>query len=227
MQVTVRHSPSFAIARAELTGGEQIRVEAGAMAAMSDGVTMAAKMEGGIMKALKRGALGGESFFITTYTAPAEGGWVDLAPNLPGDLIVTGVTAEQPMFITAGCWIASEAGVNFDTKWGGFKNLFGGEGGFVGHAEGHGAVVISCYGALDTISLQAGEKVVIDCGHAVAWAASVSFQLRKAGGGIAQMVKTAEGLMFEFQGPGWVMTQSRNPTGLLNWVSANMPGQRA
>jgi uncharacterized protein (TIGR00266 family) len=227
MQVTLRHNPSFAVARAELEGNESLRVEAGAMMAMSDGVTLDAKMEGGFLKALKRGALGGESFFITTYTAPPQGGWVDLAANLPGDLIVTGVTQDQPMFITSGSWIASDAGVTFDTQWGGFKNLFGGEGGFVGHASGHGTVVISCFGALDTISLQPGERVIVDTGHAVAWAPTVTFQVRSAGGGIGQMVKSAEGLLFEFTGPGWVMTQSRNPQGLINYLSARMPGNRA
>ena len=226
MPVTLRHNPSFAVARAALAPNEAVRVESGAMMAMSAGMTMNAKMEGCLLKALKSGAMGGESFFITTYTAPPQGGWLDLAANLPGDLIVTGVTQDQPMFITAGSWIASEAGVDFDTQWGGFKNLFGGEGGFVGHAHGHGAVVISCYGALDTISLGAGERVIIDSGHAVAWASTVTFQVRQAGGGIGQMIKTAEGLIFEFTGPGWIMTQSRNPQGLVNWLSARMPGSR-
>jgi uncharacterized protein (TIGR00266 family) len=227
MQVTLRHNPSFSVARAELAGGERIRVEAGAMMAMSDGMHMDAKMEGGFLKSLKRGALGGESFFITTYTAPEQGGWIDLAANLPGDLVVTGVTQDQPMFVTAGSWIASDAGVEFDTKWGGFKNLFGGEGGFVGHVTGHGTIVVSAYGAIDTVSLQPGERVTIDTGHAVAWGATVTFQIRSAGGGLGQMVKSAEGLLFEFTGPGWVMTQSRNPQGLISYLTANMPASRA
>lgn len=51
--------------------------------------------------------------------------------------------------------------------------------------------------------------------------------MRTASGGIARSVKSAEGLVFEFTGPGWVMTQSRNPRGLLDWLTANLPGQRA
>ena len=35
MQISVRHAPSFAVARAILAGGEVIKVEAGAMMAMS------------------------------------------------------------------------------------------------------------------------------------------------------------------------------------------------
>jgi uncharacterized protein (AIM24 family) len=39
------------------------------------------------------------------------------------------------------------------------------------------------------------------------------------------MLKSGEGLVFDFTGPGWVMTQSRNPSALEAWVRAIMPGQ--
>jgi uncharacterized protein (TIGR00266 family) len=227
MEVIVRHNPSFAVARVGLTPNEQLRVEAGAMMAMSSGVALDAKMEGGLLKSLKRATLGGESLFITTYTAPAEGGWVDVAANLPGDLIVSGVTPDQDMFIQRGSWICSSDGVQIETKWGGMQNLFGGEGGFVVHASGHGTVVLSCYGALDTISLQPGETFTLDAGHMVAYAAGMQMSLRMASGGMARAVKSAEGLVFDFTGPCWVMSQSRNPQGLIDWLGANLPGQRA
>jgi uncharacterized protein (TIGR00266 family) len=227
MDVTVRHNPSFAVARVALAASEALKVEAGAMMAMSPGVSLDAKMEGGLFKSLKRATLGGESLFITTYTAPAEGGWVDVAANLPGDLVVTGVTPEQSMFIQRGSWICSSDGVTLETKWGGMQNLFGGEGGFVVHASGHGTVVLSCYGALDTIALQAGETFTLDAGHMVAYAEGIQMGLRMASGGMARAVKSAEGLVFDFAVPGWVMTQSRNPQGLVDWLTANLPGQRA
>ena len=85
MQVELRHQPSFAVARLHLAPGEPARVESGAMVAHSWGVALEAKVEGGLLKGLKRAALGGESLFVTTYTAPEQGGWVDVAANLPGD----------------------------------------------------------------------------------------------------------------------------------------------
>src|SRR4029078_11533556 len=85
MDVTVRHNPSFAVGRVELAASEKVKVKAGAMMAMSAGVALDAKMEGGVLKSLKRATLGGESLFVTTYTAPERGGWVDVAANLPGD----------------------------------------------------------------------------------------------------------------------------------------------
>jgi uncharacterized protein (TIGR00266 family) len=179
------------------------------------------------MKALKRSALGGESLFVTTYTAPANGGWVDVAANLPGDIVVAGVLADQPMLVTRGSWLCSSAGVDVTTQWGGAKSLFGGEGGFVLQASGHGTIVLGCYGALDTHQLGAGEVVTVDSGHVVAYAPTVGMQLRKATGGIVQSLKSGEGFVFEFTGPGWVMTQSRNPSALVDWLTKVLPFSRA
>ena len=221
----VRHSPSFAVARITLDPGEQFRGESGTMMATSAGVDVNASTQGGVVKGLKRSFLGGESLFITTFTAPGAGGWVDIAHHLAGDIITAGVTDDQPMSITKGCWLASSIDVDLDTKWGGFKNLFGGEGGFLVRATGVGTVLLACYGALDTLTLGDGESVTIDSGHVVAFGPTVSSQIRKVTGGVVQMLKSGEGLVFDFAGPGWVMTQSRNPSALEAWIRQLAPGQ--
>ena len=82
MKVEVRHRPAMAAARCILAPGEELKVESGAMMATSGGVTVQASTQGGVMKGLKRSVLGGESLFISTFTAPAQGGWVDVAHHL-------------------------------------------------------------------------------------------------------------------------------------------------
>ncbi len=153
MEITTRHTPAFGIARIGLAPQESVRVEAGAMAYMAPSVTLQSKMEGGLLKSLKRAALGGESFFLTTYTADANGGWVDVAPRLPGDLVPLDITGQRPFVISKGSWLASAQTVTLDTKWGGFRNMFGSEGGFVVHASGEGKCLVACYGALETWNL--------------------------------------------------------------------------
>jgi uncharacterized protein (TIGR00266 family) len=227
MDVTIRHDPSFAVARCALAGGEVVRAESGAMMATSEGVAIEAAMQGGLMKSLRRGMLGGESLFITTYTAPPAGGWVDVAAHLPGDMLSVEVGA-TPLFIQRGSYIASEAGVELDTKWGGFKNLFGGEGGFLLRASGAGEVVLSCYGALDRIRLAEGETVVVDSGHMVAFEEGVTFGLRRAAAGrTVTSLKSGEGFVFDFRGPGDVMVQSRNPDALVQWLTTVLPFSRS
>jgi uncharacterized protein (TIGR00266 family) len=225
MDVSIRHSPSFAAARITLDPREEIRAESGAMMATSSGVGITSSTQGGVMKGLKRSLLGGESLFVSTFTAPANGGWVDVAHHLPGDVITTSVSPERPLSITRGCWLASAAGVELDTKWGGFKNLFGGEGGFLVRASGAGTVLLASYGALDTIQLDAGQSVTVDSGHVVAFDPTVTSQLRKVAGGVIQTLKSGEGFVFDFTGPGWVMTQSRNPSALEAWIRQLMPGE--
>jgi uncharacterized protein (TIGR00266 family) len=227
MQVQVRHQPSFAVVRCLLAPGEPIRVESGAMLATSYGVQIQAAVQGGLLKGLKRSVLGGESLFVTTYTAPQQGGWVDVAANLPGDAVVVTVTPDRPFNITRGSWIANSHGVQIQTQWAGMQNLFGGEGGFVIQAQGQGEVVLGAYGAVDTIDLAPGEAITIDSGHVVAYDAGVQSRLRRAVEGRSiQSLKSGEGLVFDFAGPGRVMIQSRNPRALIEWLTRELPFSR-
>jgi uncharacterized protein (TIGR00266 family) len=220
MEISTRHTPAFGIARIALAPQESVRVEAGAMAYMAPSVTLQSKMEGGFLKSIKRAALGGESFFLTTYTADQNGGWVDVAPRLPGDLIPLDITPSRPFVISKGSWIASAQSVTLDTKWGGFRNLVGSEGGFAVHASGEGKCLVACYGALETWNLGPGETITVDTGHMVAYDAGVTMNLRKVTGGLVQSFKSGEGIVFDFTGPGLVMTQTRNPNELANWISS-------
>ncbi|CAN5524670.1 TIGR00266 family protein [soil metagenome] len=223
MQVQTRQGPAYGVARLTLAPNEPVRVESGAMMAMSADVALASKAEGGIMKSLKRAALGGESFFVSTYTAPPAGGFVDVAARLPGDVTTYEVAPGRALFIQKGSWLANDVTINLDTKWGGFKHLFGGEGGFIVRADGQGTVVFACYGALEVWNLTAGQSITVDTGHMVAYEDSVTMAMRKAsGGGLVQSFKSGEGFVFDFTGPGRVWTQTRNPTEFLGWIQATL-----
>ena len=196
MQVTIRHNPSNAVARCALEGGEVLKVQPDAMIAHSPGVVLTAGADGGVIKGLRRKMLGGESFFITTYTAPPEGGWV-----------------------------ASSTTIALDSKWGGLKNLMGGEGGFIVRASGAGTIVLACFGALDIWDLAPGETFTLDTNHMVAYEETVSYKLHRAVEGRSiQSFKTGEGWVFEFTGPGRVYGQTRSPQSLLGWLQSAMTG---
>ena len=225
MQVQVRQQPSFAVARLMLAPGEPCQVESGAMMATSYGVQVQSQSQGGIMKGLGRAFLSGESFFISTFTAPQNGGWVDVAANLPGDIQVITLDGRTGWAVTRGCWLASSHGVQTETKWGGMKNLMGGEGGFLTHATGQGQLLVACYGAVETVTLQQGEMVTVDTGHVVAYADTVQYQIRKVATGIIQSMKSGEGLVFDFVGPGQIMTQTRNPSALVSWIVSHVPSR--
>jgi uncharacterized protein (TIGR00266 family) len=201
-----------------------MQVEGGGMIAHSNGVTLDAKSQGGMMAGLKRSMLGGGSYFVTTFTAPAQGGWVDVAGILPGDTVSLEVTPDRPFFLRKGSWIANSYGVQIDTQWGGMANLFGGEGGFGFRATGQGEALVSIYGAVDIMDLEPGEVVTIDTGHVVAYDLGVQFKMRRAvQGRTIQSMKSGEGWVFDFTGPGRVLLQSRNPEAFAHWVSESVP----
>ena len=83
MDITFENGPAFTVAVARLTEGEQIRCEGGAMLSMTAGTQIETSTQGGILKGLKR-SLSGESFFMNTFTAPAEGGEIVLRPGKEG-----------------------------------------------------------------------------------------------------------------------------------------------
>lgn len=224
MEIRLRHNPAFAVARLFLAPGEPIKIQSGAMMAHSPGIQVDARMEGGLLQGLKRSVLSGESLFTTTMTAPPQGGWVDVAGVLPGDIMELVVQPNRPFFITRGCWLANSHAVVTDPRWGGAQNLFGGEGGFGLQASGQGMVVLSVYGALDVIDLQPGEQVVIDSGHVVAYDLGMRFQLRQAASAqLWKTIKSGEGFVFDFYGPGRVFLQSRNPAAFEAYIRSLAP----
>ena len=224
MQVTIRHSPSNSIARCALEGGEVLKVQPDAMVAHSSGVVLSAGADGGVMKGLKRKVLGGESFFITTYTAPAEGGWVDVATHLLGDSFSLEVSEGHGLLISRGGWVASSTDISIDAKWGGLKNLMGGEGGFIVRATGTGTLVLACFGALDIWDLAAGETFTLDTGFVVAFDESVQYDVHKAGNWKTTILG-GEGLVTKFTGPGRLWMQTRSPQDLINWIIPQVPTQ--
>jgi uncharacterized protein (AIM24 family) len=49
----------------------------------------------------------------------------------------------------------------------------------------------------------------------------------KTAGGFMNAVKSGEGFVVEMRGPGRVWTQTRNPSGLVNWLTQVLPFTRS
>lgn len=193
----------------------------------SGGVELESKIEGGLMKGLKRSVLGDESLFISKFIAPSEGGWVDVASRLPGDLKVLAV--DGAVNLTRGSWLCSSQGVEIDTKFGGFKQIAGGEGGFLVRATGQGETVAACYGGLDEVTLKDGDIQILDSGHLVAFSDGLDYDTRTIGKGVKGLAKSftsGEGFVFEFRGPGQIWTQTRSQSDLIAWLTQELPFSR-
>lgn len=222
MRTEIRHSPAFAVTKCLLGPGETINVESGAMYAQSLGMIIESKMSGGLFGALKRSMLSGDSFFVSKFTAPENGGWVDLAPSYPGDMFAITIDRSNGFILTKGSWVASDVGVDLDSKVN-TKMFMGGEGIFTVKCSGEGTIVGSAYGALDQHSLGPNEGLTVDTGHLVGYEEGMNVNIRKAGTGILNSLKSGEGLVMDIYGPGDVLTQSRNPSAFAGFIRTLLP----
>lgn len=221
MQIEIKYDPAFAMAFAHLEPGEAIRAEAGAMVSHTPGLQMETSTQGGLMKGLRR-AVGGESFFMNTFTATQPGDQIGLAAPLPGDIAHWPLSG-QTVYLQSGAYLASAMGIEVDSSWGGSKTFFSGEGLIVLKVWGTGDLLVSAYGAIHAIDLAPGKSYVVDTGHMVGWSEGVTYQVSKAGGGWKQTLLGGEGLVCTLTGPGRIYLQSRSTTDFLNWLIPKLP----
>ncbi len=223
MKVEILYKPSYSMAKVSMESSERITVEAGSMVAMSNDIQVETRMKGGLLKSLARSVLGGESFFINTYQAGSSGGEIDLAPTLPGDIFTMEVKNEAYM-VQSGSFLASSEAIETDTKWGGARTFFGGEGLIMLRCSGSGTLILSSYGAIHEMALDAGETFTIDTGHLVAFSEDMGFKVRGIGG-IKETILGGEGLVVDMTGPGKVLMQTRSVGAFLNWLLPRIPKQ--
>ena len=230
METKTEYGPAFTMMTANLAPGEKIKVEPGAMVAQSDGLEMKTGMGsggglGGFMKSMMKSALGGESFFVNTYTAGPSGGWISLAPSSPGDIETFDMEPGQSFYMQGGAFMASTINVDTSTKFQGAKSLFSREGAFFLRAEAAdvpGKVFFTSYGAMKEIEVTPDKPIKIDNGHVVAFSEGLNYQISKVKG-LGSFFFGGEGFTLDFHGSGSVWIQTRNIQSLANQLIPFLP----
>lgn len=221
MRAEILYRPSYSMAVIDLSPFEEVRVESGSMVSMTEGITLKTGVEGGLLRSLSRSLFGGESFFMNVFQAPAMGGQINLAPTLPGDMMILEMRGES-LLVQGGSYIASSIGVEVDTSWGGAKTFFASEGLIMLRARGEGLLFLSSYGAIHPIDLAPGQRYTIDTGHLVSFHEGMQFNVR-AVGGVRSTLFSGEGLVVDLTGPGRVYMQTRSEDAFLAWLAPNFP----
>ncbi len=220
----IEHQGAFALAVVSLQPEQAIAAEAGAMVSMSANVDLHSEMKGGVFGALKR-AVGGESAFVSTFTARSGAGEVTFAPGAPGD--IAGIEMQNQTFmVQSSSYLAGDTSLIVDTKFGGAKSFFGGEGLFLLQISGAGLLLVSSFGAIHRRVLRPGEQYVIDTGHLVAWEGQMQYSIRKAAkSGYLRSLLSGEGMVAEFTGPGEILIQTRNLAAFAGLLKPFFPSQ--
>jgi uncharacterized protein (TIGR00266 family) len=226
----VTHGPSFAMLRVDLQPGQVVVAEAGAMVARHQPVAMAVKLNAGtsagffdklkaLVVAFIRKVIGGETFFVNHFSAPA-GGSVWLAPTMAGSVSHRRLAGET-IVLSSGAYLASSGAIDVRMRFGGLRSLFAREGLFFLELSGHGDLWFNSYGGIHAVDISG--SYIVDTGHIVGFDGDLTFRIRGAGGGMMGLVASGEGLVAEFQGTGRVYLQSRNMSSLVDWLSPILP----
>lgn len=224
MQIEIGYRPAHSLARVVLQQNEQIVAESGALVGMSTNVQMQTQAQGGLVGGIQR-LFGGESFFRNTFTAVNGAGEVLLAHALCGDMAVLQMTPHG-YFLMSSVYVASSPWVQIETRLGGMKSFFAGEGLFVMKATSQhpGLLLVGAFGGLEQIPCDG--NLVIDTGHLVAWDATLSYRIGKSAAGWIASYLSGEGLVCHFQGQGRVWIQSRNPPSYGGTLGSKLPARR-
>jgi len=201
-------SPSYTILKIQLEPGESIVAEPGAMVLMKGDFEIKTQAKGGLLKAIGRALVGGESIFMNTYIAkkPSE---IWLSPPIPGDIEYIPMNGNE-YHVQDTSYIAHHGEIEIGTKFKGFRGLLGGSGVFWLKLVGHGGVWVCGFGGINIIELDPGEEITIDNFHVVAIESTVDWKIQMIKGGLKTKIFGGEGLVIKAVGPGKIYTQSRS-----------------
>ncbi len=217
MQFKITGRPEFSMINVTLSDAESIVAESGAMVSMSSNMQIKTSSRGGVLKGLTRSFLGGESFFMNTYTAQGGDADIKLAPSVPGDLMHRTLNGED-FYLQSGAYVAGSPTIAIDTKFQGLKGFFSGEGLFMLKASGKGDLFFCSFGAIEEVDVSAFDgEYVVDTGYIVAFESTLKYNIRTVGG-LKSTFFSGEGLVCKFTGSGKLWLQTRAGEPLASWV---------
>jgi uncharacterized protein (TIGR00266 family) len=186
-----------------------VRAEPGAFMWMERGIEMETSTGGGLLAGLKR-AIGGESFFVTTFTnegqRDATVGFAAPYPGkiLPVDLARGAVTCQRDAFLCSTT--DAQISLAFSKRFG--AGLFGGEGFFLQHIRGEGMAFLHASGGIIERQLERGEELRVDTGCIVAFEDGVDYDIQMIRG-VKSWLFGGEGLFYAvLRGPGRIWLQT-------------------
>jgi uncharacterized protein (TIGR00266 family) len=220
----IEHKPAYASLKLSLSANQKVMVESGAMAAMDSCISMISKAKGGIAGGIGR-MLGGESLFVSEFTANGKAGDLYVSPGVPGDIQHYQLNGQNGLMVQSSGFVAAGPKVVMDTKFQGFKGFFSGESLFLLKVTGQGDFWFSSYGAI--LEIPVDGQYVVDTGYIVAFEDTLNYNVEMLGGlsfkGLRTGVFGGDGLVTRFSGQGKLWIQSRNLYPLINFLQPFRP----
>jgi len=221
MQARIEGAPAFAHLHVELAPGEAIIAEADAMSSMAADLDLTTRLNGGVIGALLRKFLGGETAFINELkNNTGEPKPLTLVQPTPGAIVARELRGDT-LYLQPGAFLAMTDGVQLKLKWAGVVSWIAREGLFRIAVSGNGTVWYGAYGAL--LEREIDGEYIVDTAHLVAYEEGISLRLQLAGG-IFSSIFGGEGLVTRVSGRGKIVLQTRSLPGLAGWLNPKFWG---
>ena len=207
-----------------LNRGESMYTQSGGMIWQTEGIEMKTDTRGGLLKGLGR-MLSGESLFMATYSATADGAKIAFGSTVPGDVLPVDLAGTPGILAQKRAFLCAEDSVNVSvalTKKVS-SGFFGGEGFILQEISGEGHVFLEVDGDPVVRELVHGEVLKVDTGNVVAFDKTVRYEVETVKG-LGNIVFGGEGLFVtKLVGPGRVILQTQNFNDFAGRIIAMMP----
>lgn len=208
-----------------LQQGESMYTQSGAMAWMTDGLSVDTNMKGGLARGLGR-MFTGESLFMATYTAQRNNAQIAFASTVPGKILPisvdgAGLICQKDAFLCAEPYV--ELRTVFSKKFS--SGLFGGEGFLLQELTGRGLAFLEVDGDVVEKNLAPGEVIKVDTGNVVAFEGHMRYEVETVKG-LKNIFFGGEGLFLtRLTGPGKVYLQTMNYHDFASKIAAMIPSK--
>lgn len=217
----------FQYVQCSLHPRDAVRAEPGAFVWMEPGIEMDTSTGGGLMSGLKR-MIGGESFFVTTFTNQgSRDATVAFAAPYPGKILAMDL-GRGPILCQRDAYLCSTVDAQitlaFTRRFG--AGLFGGEGFILQRIEGNGVAFVHASGSVVERELARGEELRVDTGCIVAMEQGVDYDIQMVRG-VKSLLFGGEGLFYAMlRGPGRIWLQTLPFSRLAGRMMAASKGGR-
>ena len=198
---------AFPVVTCNLSDGESMITESGAMAWMTPNMEMSTS-GGGIGKMFSKAFLG-EALFQNIWTARGDG-MIAFGSCFPGRIVPIEIGPGKSWILQKRSFLAAESGVelsiHFNKK--AKAGVFGGEGFIMQKLTGSGVAFAEIDGTLVEYDLQPGQQIVVDTGNVAGFTAGVQMEIRQVPG-MKNKLLGGEGLFNTvLTGPGRIWLQT-------------------
>lgn len=209
-----------------LQRGEAMYTQSGAMAWMTEGLNVESNVKGGLAKGIGR-MFSGESLFMATYTAQADGATIGFASTVPGKILPIQLDQTNGLVCQKGAFLCAEPAVELKTiltkRFS--SGLFGGEGFILQQIQGNGMVFLEVDGDIVEKNLAPGEVLKVDTGNVVGFEKSVLYEIETVKG-LKNIFFGGEGLFLtKLTGPGKVYLQTINFNEFAGKIARMLPSK--